>query len=264
MSFNDDKNLSSFFDKSGQNYNPPLEEMKELLSAYLTPEMIKDKTVLDAGCGIGLSCIIFNLWGAKEIVGLDISPESIQKANILKKEYKADDIEYIVADLDKFDLPNKKFDLIFSRGVSFYSLDLKKFLDGLTKAVKDDGFLVIDFVRNSQVTRMTERIRRIFKIIPKKYERILSKILSFIGFPIIKLILGKKAKLNNGKTTEQLFYEHFFSPVAMKTTTIDEIKQILGPDYTAVDLNVPNLGLHSPKTSFYLKITKNLNENITN
>ena len=37
------KDLSSFFDESGKNYDPPLAEMKELLLSYLTPEIIKDK-----------------------------------------------------------------------------------------------------------------------------------------------------------------------------------------------------------------------------
>ena len=258
------KNLSSFFDQSGKNYDPPLEEMKELLLSYLTPEDIKDKNILDAGCGIGLSCLIFSGWGAKHIIGVDISSESIQKAELLKKKYNANNIEYLVSDLDKIDLLDKNFDFVFSRGVSFYSLDLQHYLDKLTKVTKPNGFLIIDFVRDSKIIYLTERIGRILKIIPQNHQKKISKILSFISYPIIKIFLGKKAKLNNGKTVEQMFYEHFFSPVTMKTTNIDEIKKILGPNYNVIDLNVPNIGLHSPKTSFYLKITKKLNENITN
>jgi len=255
------KDLSSFFDESGKNYDPPLEEMKELIASYLTPEDIKDKTILDAGCGLGLSTVIFNLWGAKKVVGLDISPASIQKAEILKKKYRADNIEYAVADLDAVNLPDNYFDLVFSRGVSFYSLDLKHYLNKLTQATKPNGFLIIDFVRTSPITYLTERIRRILKIIPQKYHQKISKIFSFIGFPFIKLILEKKAKLNNGKTVEQIFYEYFFSPVPMKTTSIKEIEEIIGANYIITDLNVPNLGLHSPKTSFYLKIIKKPDEN---
>ena len=263
MSFyNED--LSYFFNQSGKNYNPPLKEMKELISSYLTPEDIKDKIILDAGCGIGLASIIFNFWGAKKIVGLDISTTSIEKAEILKKKYQADNVEYVVADLDKVNLPDNYFDLVFSRGVSFYSLDLKQYLYKLIKTTKPNGFLIIDFVRNNKIIYLTERIGKILKLIPKNKQKKISKLLSFMSFPFIKLILGKKAKLNNGKTVEQMFYEHFFSPVTMKTTSINEINKILGPRYIITDLNVPNLGLHAPKTSFYLKITKKLDENTFN
>ena len=255
------KDLGSFFDQSGKNYDPPLEEMEELISSYLTPEDIKDKNILDAGCGIGLASIIFNFWGAKKVLNLDISPESIQKAEILKKKYQVDNIEYKVADLDKADLPDNYFDLVFSRGVSFYSLDLKRYLNKLIKATKPNGFLIIDFVRNSKIIYLTEKIGKILKLIPQNQQKKISKTLSFIGFPFIKLILGKKAKLNNGKNVEQIFYEYFFSPVAMKTASIKEIREILGPNYLITDLNITNLRLHSPKTSFYLKIIKKPDEN---
>ena len=258
------KDLGSFFDQSGKNYDPPLEEMEELISSYLTPEDIKDKNILDAGCGIGLASIIFNFWGAKKVLSLDISPESIQKAEILKKKYQVDNIEYKVAYLDNADLPDNYFDLVFSRGVSFYSLDLKRYLNKLIKATKPNGFLIIDFVRATKITYLTEKIRKIFRLIPRSYQKKLSQILSFISFPLIKMLLGRKAKLVGGKNVEQMFYEHFFSPIEMKTTSIDEIKIILGPNYLITDLNVPNIGLHSPKTSFYLKIIKKSDENTLN
>lgn len=261
---NNNHNLSSFFDQSGKNYDPPLEEMKELIATFLTPETVKDKTILDAGCGIGLASVIFDLWGAKNVTGLDISPDSIKKAQILKEKYQASQVKFAVADLDEIILPENNFDFVFSRGVSFYMSDLKKYLNKLALTVKPNGFMIIDFVRTSRLTYLTEKIRRIFQIIPNRYKKNVSKILSFLAYPIIKKILGKKAKLSHGKTVSQMFYEHFFSPVSMKTTTLNEIKEILGNNYTIIDLNVPNIGLHSPKTSFYLKITKKNNENTFN
>src|SRR3989338_36790 len=258
------KDLSSFFDESGKNYDPPLAEMKELLLSYLTPEIIKDKIILDAGCGIGLASLIFGLWSAKEVVGLDISAASIQKAEILKKKYQADKVKFLMTDLDKIGWPDNYFDFIFSRGVSFYASDLKSYLNKLAKITKPNGFLIIDFVRATKITYLTEKIRKIFRLIPRSYHKKLSQILSFISFPLIKMLLGKKAKLVGGKNVEQMFYEHFFSPIEMKTTSIDEIKIILGPNYLITDLNVPNIGLHSPKTSFYLKIIKKSDENTLN
>lgn len=250
------QDLGSFFDESGKNYNPPLAEMKELVSSFLRPETIKDKIILDAGCGIGLASFIFDSWGAAKVVGLDVSPASINKAKVLKEKHRAKNIEFEVSDLDKANLPDNYFDLVFSRGVSFYVLDLKNYLEKLTSATKPNGYLIIDFVRATSITYLTEKIRRVFKFIPLRRQKSVSQILSLIGFPFIKILLGKKAKLSGGKNIEQMFYEHFFSPVAMNTTNILKVKEILGQNYIVTDLNVPNLGLHSPKTSFYLKITK--------
>ena len=40
--------------------------------------LIKDKVVLDAGCGVGLSSIVSSILGAKNVIALDISPVCLE------------------------------------------------------------------------------------------------------------------------------------------------------------------------------------------
>lgn len=254
--FDEKEKLAYFFDKSGKNYNSPLQEMEELLSECFQKETIKDKIILDAGCGIGLASIIFSRWGARKVIGLDISQESLNKAKQLKKEYQIDNIEFLRGDIAQLNFPDNCFDFVFSRGVSPYFPALKVYLNEMTRVAKINSPLIIDFIRKNKINFIQERLRLLFLIAPDKSRGAIAKIFSFLGFPVLKLILGKKAKLSKDKKLEKIVYELFFSPVKITATSITELKNILPENFIVQELNIPNLGLHSPRTSFFVRIIK--------
>nr|WP_240763263.1 class I SAM-dependent methyltransferase [Shigella flexneri] len=57
--------------------------------------LVKDKVVLDIACGEGYGSALLMKAGAKRVVGVDISEESIERAKKLFGKY---DVEYIVSD----------------------------------------------------------------------------------------------------------------------------------------------------------------------
>ena len=69
-------------------------------------------TVLDFGCGVGNSTpLFFELLGAKYVVGVDLSQESLFVA---KQAYRGLPVEYrLISDLEE----ERKFDLVFCNGV---------------------------------------------------------------------------------------------------------------------------------------------------
>jgi len=89
--------------------NPATETL--LFRYYLVNHWCKGKRVLDASCGKGIGTKFLKILGAKEVVGIDISEESITKA----KESNVEGVSFMIADLcDKLDWSLDSFDTVVS------------------------------------------------------------------------------------------------------------------------------------------------------
>ncbi len=75
----------------------------------------KDKRVLDIACGVGYGSKMLHLAGAKSVVGVDLSPETLSYA---RENYETPGLQFINANAEAFDWP-EPFDLI----VSFETLE---------------------------------------------------------------------------------------------------------------------------------------------
>lgn len=104
----------------------------------LLPDL-KDKTILDLGCGFGENCVYFIKKGAKKVVGIDISEKMIEIAH---KENSNSSIEYIRLDMNDINTVNKKFDIIYSSLAFHYIEDFKKLLLNINDLLNDNGILV--------------------------------------------------------------------------------------------------------------------------
>lgn len=121
--------------KNGHNLKDLLEQpaMRDLL-----PDL-KDKTVLDLGCGGGENCIEFVRYGAKSILGIDVSSKMLDLA---KNRYKNEKIEYQQLDLNCLDKIKQKFDLIYSSLVFHYISDYQKLIKNIFNLLNKDGILL--------------------------------------------------------------------------------------------------------------------------
>lgn len=117
------------------NYNS-LQEKTAIRS--MLPDL-KDKTILDLGCGFGENCVYFIKKGAKKVVGIDISEKMIEIAH---KENSNSNIEYIRLDMNDINTVNKKFDIIYSSLAFHYIEDFKKLLLNINDLLNDNGILV--------------------------------------------------------------------------------------------------------------------------
>lgn len=78
-------------------------------------ELVRDKTVLDAGCGHGEFTIKMARY-AKEIVGYDFAHEMIKIANSLKAEMNVSNVSFIpTVYKELLPFPDDYFDVIYSR-----------------------------------------------------------------------------------------------------------------------------------------------------
>ncbi len=174
------------------------------------PEFFKDKIVLEGGCGKGRHTSLAANWGAREVVGIDLS---IAVESAFQATRHLPNVHIVQADI--FKLPFKKsFDYAFSVGVLHHTPDPKKAFLSLASKVKKGGAIsawVYGAENNEWITRFVNPIRTGFtsKINqPTLYQ--LSKLPTLGVFLASKLIykpLNKGAK----PLASKLFYNDYLN-----------------------------------------------------
>ena len=99
------------------------------------PEL-KDKTVLDLGCGYGWHCKYAAEHGAATVLGIDRSQRMIREAT---GRNAAACIEYRVCEIQDFDYPRETYDLVISNLVLHYMEDLQEIYALVHRTLKPGG-----------------------------------------------------------------------------------------------------------------------------
>lgn len=172
------------------------------------PEFFKDKIILDAGCGNGRHTKLAAKWGAKEVVGIDIS-SAVEPA--FQATRKLPNAHIVQADI--FKLPFKKiFDYAFSVGVLHHAADPKEAFRTIAGKVKKGGALsiwVYGAENNEWISRYINPIRKGFTSKmnhPALYQ--ISKLPTLGVFLASKFIYKPTDKTALGK---KLFYHEYLS-----------------------------------------------------
>eukprot|EP00211_Chloroparvula_japonica_P005848 CAMPEP_0119131946 /NCGR_PEP_ID=MMETSP1310-20130426/10980_1 /TAXON_ID=464262 /ORGANISM="Genus nov. species nov., Strain RCC2339" /LENGTH=365 /DNA_ID=CAMNT_0007122547 /DNA_START=45 /DNA_END=1142 /DNA_ORIENTATION=+ len=109
--------------------------------------LIKDKVVLDVGCGTAILSMFAAQAGAKKVYAIDCS-DIIKKAReIVKVNGFADVVELIQGKVEEIDLPVDKVDVIVSEWMGYflvYENMLESVLFARDKWLADDGILLPD------------------------------------------------------------------------------------------------------------------------
>lgn len=89
---------------------------------------LKDKAILDLGCGAGGMAKYFIEQGAKYVLGLDISENMIHLA---QNSISANNVEFKVMGMEELSSLNKKFDIVFSSLAFHYIKDFNKLINDI-------------------------------------------------------------------------------------------------------------------------------------
>lgn len=98
---------------------------------------LKGKKVLMLGCGTGEESKLLKEFGAKDIVGIDLSKVSIKLAKETYPEYN-----FVVGDMHNLPFEDNSFDFIYSSLVIHYSDKPEKVYQEIYRILKDDGYLL--------------------------------------------------------------------------------------------------------------------------
>ncbi len=177
------------------------------------PEFFANKIVLEGGCGKGRHTTLAAQWGAKEVVGIDLSA-AVETAYQATKDLP--NAHIVQADIYK--LPFKRaFDYAFSVGVLHHTPDPKKAFLSLASKIKKGGSLsawIYGAENNEWITSYVDPIRTGFTSKmgqPTLYQ--LSKLPTLGVFLASKLIykpLNKTVK----PLADKLFYNDYLNHLA--------------------------------------------------
>ena len=122
---------------------------------------LEGKKVLEIGCGEGENCALLALLGA-EVTGIDISPKSIQNAELrCKINGVSDRVDFICSPIETSKV-GEKYDIITITAFLHHILDDLNFcMDRVTQLLKPEGMLLIE-----EPTCPLPFVRRIRGLIP--------------------------------------------------------------------------------------------------
>ena len=136
----DNKNFSEEYDKmrkekKGYNAN----DLIEIPNFRSMIPNVKNKKILDLGCGYGETDKYLKELGATYVLGIDLSKHMIDIAN---KENKIAGVEYKVMAMEDIYQINETFDLIISSLAFHYIKDYNKLIKDIFNLLNENGVLL--------------------------------------------------------------------------------------------------------------------------
>jgi len=111
--------------------------------ANLVEELdVRDKRILDIGCGIGGPAFVLAEKYGAYVVGIDIEAELIARARLRAKELKIDSrCEFLLVEPGPMTFPDESFDVVLSSGVIMQIEDKQQVFEDALRVLKPGGWL---------------------------------------------------------------------------------------------------------------------------
>jgi SAM-dependent methyltransferase len=179
----------------------------------VAPEFFKDTIVLEGGCGKGRHTQLAAQWGAREVIGVDLSA-AVETAFAATRELP--NAHIVQADI--YNLPFARvFDYAFSVGVLHHLPDPRGGFKSLASKVKRGGHIsawVYGAENNEWITRWVNPVRhRLTSRMNPSLLLQLSKLPAAIVFAATKIIYGPLNRANPS-LARHLFYNDYLYAIA--------------------------------------------------
>jgi len=179
--------------------------------APVTRDFVRDKAVLEGGCGKGRHTRLVGLWGARDVIGIDLSV-AVEAAYRNTKDLP--NVHIIQADIYRAPL-KRRFDYAFSVGVLHHLPDPRGGFDSLVKHVKPGGAIstwVYGRENNDWIVNVVNPLREHFTSkLPPRLLFYISYIPTVMLYVILKLIYAPLAQTGLKRS---LFYADYLGYIA--------------------------------------------------
>ncbi|HWN08235.1 MAG TPA: class I SAM-dependent methyltransferase [Pyrinomonadaceae bacterium] len=183
--------------------------------APVGPKFFKDKIVLEGGCGKGRHTSLAASWGAREVVGVDLSA-AVETAFAATRNLP--NAHIVQADI--YHLPfARAFDYAFSVGVLHHLPDPRAGFQSLAAKVKPGGHLsawVYGAENNEWITRGINPLReKVSSRIDQRLLLHLSKLPTAVVYLATKLVYGPLNRSTAGSAiARRLFYNDYLNAIS--------------------------------------------------
>lgn len=183
--------------------------------APVRPEFFKEKLVLEGGCGKGRHTSLAARWGAREVIGVDLS-EAVETAFAATRSLP--NAHIVQADI--YHLPfARAFDYAFSVGVLHHLPDPRAGFQSLAGRVKPGGHVsawVYGAENNEWITRGINPLREKFSSrIDQRVLLQLSKFPAALVYLATKLVYGPLNRSETGSAVARhLFYNDYLNAIS--------------------------------------------------
>jgi len=246
--------VGKFYDIVWTKYVPEYSSSEKHLEIFFSDKEIKDKKILDAGCGTGIFSVIFANKGAARVLGTDISQGSLETAGSLKKKFNLQNVEFSEEDMLQLPFEDNTFDIVWAWGTVHHTSNPFKAIDELTRVLKKGGSILLAVYKRTKLTFIHEIIRKILIKTPKKSWTALSKIFAFFLAPVI-FLFKKREKSRKGEKLEELILDWYFVPLRHYYYP-EEIKNFLEEKSFMVEKFLPASGRFDSTSNFIMKARK--------
>lgn len=144
---------SIWYDKQREDgFYPLINEMEvDAIKSY-----VKNKKVLEVGCGTGIILEKVQKYNPKELKAVDFSSQMV---NIAKKK----GFNVTTADATNLPFKGKSFDLVYSFKVLPHIKNIDKAISEIKRVTKDNGRIFIEFYNPYSPKALSVYIRRLYK-----------------------------------------------------------------------------------------------------
>ena len=181
--------------------------------APVTPDFFRNKIVLEGGCGKGRHTQLAARWGAREVIGVDLSG-AVETAFAATRSLP--NAHIVQADIHHLPLA-RKFDYAFSVGVLHHLPDPRGGFISLASKVKSGGHVsawVYGAENNEWITRWINPVReRVTARMDQRALLQLSKIPAACLYLATKLVYGPLNR-NGSSVAKRLFYNDYLKSIA--------------------------------------------------
>ncbi|HJR08943.1 MAG TPA: methyltransferase domain-containing protein [Pyrinomonadaceae bacterium] len=184
--------------------------------APVTPEFFKDKLVLEGGCGKGRHTQLAAQWGARDVIGVDLSG-AVETAFAATRALS--NAHIVQADIYHLPLRRRAFDYAFSVGVLHHLPRPRAGFVALSTRVRCGGHLsawVYGAENNEWITRFVSPLReRVTSRIDRRSLLHLSKLPAAAMYAATKLLYAPLNRSARGAAlARHLFYNDYLKAIA--------------------------------------------------
>ena len=229
------------------------------LKDFVKNDFIVGKNILDVGCGQGLDIYIYAKKNCRNVVGIDLSEESVGITKKMIRKYKLDNANAMIEDAENLKFDANTFDTVCSNGVLHHIQNTEKAVSEIYRVLKEQGTTIILLYRKYS-------IKGLIAILLRLLSKIIDKITAENNFIYNQLYEKTYFKKNNQLGT--LLLELFGCPI-MKMYTKKQIKKLF-KDFNKVRIKcfstgfiqVINLLPNENRLNFWFKKIDNKIESI--